>query len=490
MPAPKLPRMKNAFRWLLVSANWAVTIFLIGVLFIMVNYVSSRRYLRADMTKTKLSQLSEKTIQVLRQLDQPVNIVVFYQPRTPEGANDPLYPLVSDLLREYERQNPNIKIEFVEPYRDRARAEQLAKQFEIDRINLVIFQFGNRHKYLSDTDIAEYDFSALNQTGTPKIAKFRGEDAFTSAIVNITTGEAPLIWFTKGHGEKLLDATDATGLGALKKYLEQQNMAVETVTLAERSEIPSNVKLVAITGPTRVFIDQEIRLLQNYLEAGGRVLALLDPGQDGGLGTLLKQWGVVVDNTVVVDPTHQLPFVSAANVLVTEYTQHPIVEKMQTLVTLYPLACSVRTSHPAAAGVTATALAFTSEAGWGESQTTASTFKFDEGQDIKGPVSVAVASEKQPAQAGAKPSRVVVFGDSDFITDSQLSNVGNRDILLGATYWLIEQEQLIGIGPKEVESIRLNLNKTQLRLMMFFGFLGMPLACGLLGAGVWWQRRS
>jgi ABC-type uncharacterized transport system involved in gliding motility auxiliary subunit len=200
---------------------------------------------------------------------------------------------------------------------------------------------------------------------------------------------------------------------------------------------------------------------------------------------------------VVVDPANRLPFVSASNLLVTTYTQHPIVKKMQTFLTLFPLARSVRPVTPTPAGLTVTPLALTSEAGWGETQTSEETFQFNDGQDLKGPVCVAVASERPPAapdtaQAGMSPARtrLVVIGDSDFIIDAQLGNVGNRDLLLGAVHWLIDQEQLIGISPKALESIKLNLTGGQLTNLFWISFLGLPMGFALLGVGVWFLRRQ
>ena len=86
--------------------------------------------------------------------------------------------------------------------------------------------------------------------------------------------------------------------------------------------------------------------------------------------------------------------------------------------------------------------------------------------------------------------KMVVIGDADFVADAQLSNVGNKDFLLGAVYWLLEQEQLIGIGPKTLESIKLHLSRPQVTHMFWFSFLGMPAALGALGAAMWWLRRQ
>jgi len=267
------------------------------------------------------------------------------------------------------------------------------------------------------------------------------------------------------------------------------------VTLLERPEIPTDVKLIIIAGPTRRFTEQEVGLLETYLQHGGRMLALIDPLNDTGLDGLLAKWGVELGLDIVVDPARQLPFVSAANLFVTTYTQHPIVEKMKTLMTLFPLVRSVRAIEPTPQGLSVTPLALTSEAGWGETQTAVAQFQFNDGEDVKGPVQIAVASERLPSQpaegAGGTNSRtrMVVIGDSDFIINAQLGNVGNRDLLLGAVFWLIEQESRIGISPRPLQSIKLNLTAGQLRGILWFSLLAMPFICGVSGLGMWWLRR-
>ena len=456
------------------------TLVLLGVLFIMVNWISSRRYTRWDFTRQKMSKLSDQTIQALKTLEAPVTVTVFYQP------NHRLSEFVRDLLEEYQRVGRQLKVEYVDPDQDIARARQLVQQFQIENLNVVIFQSGTRHKYLSDTELAEYDYSTLALRGQPRMKAFKGEDAFTSAIISVTQAESPLIWFTSGHGEKSVEEEGPTGLSELKRYLEQQNLLVEQANLLEHPEIPKDVRLIAIAGPTRRFIERELSLLETYLNEGGRLLTMIDPLDEAGLEPLLERWGVTLGQDIVVDPAQQLPFVSAANLFITTYTQHPIVEKMKTLMTLFPLARSVSPSEPTPEGITAVALAMTSRRGWGETNTGDSTFTFATGEDLEGPVAIAVAAERPDPT----PARLVVFGDSDFIANGQLNNVGNRDILLGASYWLIEQEQLIGISPKPLELIKLNLTARQLMGMFWFSLLAMPLLCGILGTTTWWIRRK
>jgi hypothetical protein len=236
-------------RWL-ARLNLVVTLFLLGLLFIFVNFLSHRHAGRLDLTKTKITALSDKTKQVLGQLREPLNVVVFYQP------THRLYQFVRDLLKEYERLSPRFRVEYVDPDQDIARARQLVQQFEIgpDRNNLVVFQSGTRHKYLSDTDLAEYDYTTATFGGQPSVKAFKGEDAFTSAILNVTQARQPLVWVTTGHGEKSVDDQEPSGLSELKRYLERDNMQVESVNLLERPEIPQEVNAIVIPGPTHRFV--------------------------------------------------------------------------------------------------------------------------------------------------------------------------------------------------------------------------------------------
>lgn len=467
------------FRQGLSGLNLAVTLVLLAMLFIFINFISSRRYFRADLTRAKVTALSDKTKQVVGQLQEPLTVIVFYQP------NHRLYQLVSDLLDEYEELSPKVKVEYVDPDQDIAKAQQLAKQFQIDRTNLVVFESGGRHKYLSDTELAEYDYTAMQSGGAPAVQAFTGEEAFTSAILAVTQRVQPVLWMSTGHGEKSLEDAQPPGLADFKRFLERENMRVEAKPLLEQPEVPAEVRAVLIAGPTKKFLEQETALLQAYLDKGGRVLALLDPLTETGLEDLLATWGVSVGRDIVVDPARQLPFVSAANLFVTTYTQHAIVEKMQTFMTLFPLARSVQPAKDLDQSLNVTSLALTSAQGWGETTTTSEEFQFNEGADAKGPVSIAVAVEKRTQP----PTRLVVVGDSDFVSNSQLSQVGNLDLALGALHWLTDQEQLIGIRPKPLESYKVTLSASQLNGLFWFSFAVFPCCALVLGTGVWWTRR-
>lgn len=478
-------------RRFLASLNVLATVALLGVLLIMVNFIASRRYARWDFTRAKITALSDQTRQTLDGLQEPVSVIVFYQP------THRLFELLKDQLAEYQRVSPQIRVEYVDPEQDIARAKQLALELDIDALNVVVLKVGDRHKHLSDAELAEYEPGGGPFGGDARVTALKSEEAFTSAILSLTQGEAPLVWVATGHGEPSLDESEAQGLSELKRVLEQQNLMLQPATLLEQPEIPAEVTLIIMPGPERRFHEREVGLLQAFLERGGGCLALIDPDRDTGLDGWLERWGIALGANVVVDPERQLPFVSAANLLVTSYTEHPIVRRLRTLVTLFPLARSVQPIPTPPEGLAVIPLAHTSDSGWGETQTLNAQFQFDEGVDLKGPVSIAAAVERagSPTLGDGAPStddprpRLVAIGDSDFIRNAQINNVGNRDFALAAVQWLVQEEARIGIGPKSLESVRLQLTGGQLSGLCWLSILAMPLGLALLGVLVWWQRR-
>ena len=93
------------------------------------------------------------------------------------------------------------------------------------------------------------------------------------------------------------------------------------------------------------------------------------------------------------------------------------------------------------------------------------------------------------ADAPKRETRLVVFGDSDFASNSVLGIQGNRDLFLNVMNWLAQQENLISIRPKDSDDRRITLTQEQLLWVWVFSIVFVPGV--VIGAGVytWWRRR-
>ena len=111
--------------------------------------------------------------------------------------------------------------------------------------------------------------------------------------------------------------------------------------------------------------------------------------------------------------------------------------------------------------------------------------------DIAGPVPVAVAVERGPVpgvHVQIRPTRLVVFGDSDFAANGGLMGA-NADFFLGAVNWLLDRGEPLALEPLPFEELRLVLNAVQLRDLFWLAAVAGPGLVTLAGLWVGWRRR-
>jgi hypothetical protein len=129
----------------------------------MVNWLGYRHYVRGDWTSSKIYSLSDKTKNVLKGIKDDVRVVVLMTPSTP------LFTETKELLSRYEAVSPRLKVEFIDPERDPLRTKQLAQEFGVSAANTVVFATGDRKKYVTSDQLADYDYSGMQMGQPPKL---------------------------------------------------------------------------------------------------------------------------------------------------------------------------------------------------------------------------------------------------------------------------------------------------------------------------------
>lgn len=86
-------------------------------------------------------------------------------------------------------------------------------------------------------------------------------------------------------------------------------------------------------------------------------------------------------------------------------------------------------------------------------------------------------------------TRLVVFGDSDWITNEGLSYYANRDFVLNTMNWLVGEEGGITIRPKSMKASIAPISK-QTFYAIFAGSLLVPELILIFGIVVWWRRKT
>jgi len=333
------------------------------------------------------------------------------------------------------------------------------------------------------------------------------EGDLTNAILKVAKTDQKKIYFLAGHGERDLDNETEPGYQVLRKALENENYLVEPLKLFLQKDVPEDCAALVVAGPEKPLEPSELDAMERYLDKGGNMLFLLNPGSTSGLDAFVAKWGVKVGKNVVVDQVFRLFEGPALGVdpLVEDYGTHEITKDFEGQ-TLFNMVCSVDVAETLPAGVTAVSLAKTSEKSWAETDL---SLLFDKGEvsltgeDLSGPVSVAVAvtreipaadrneeaagSESEPG--GQVVSRVVVIGDAEFADNQYIAKMYNADFLLNAVNWLSGEEAYISIRPKATRGSQVSMTPEQTQTIFFLSVLILPEFLLLLGLTVWWRRR-
>lgn len=471
----------------------------LGIL-VLVNYIGSRRYVRFDWTRSGLYTLSGKTLSVLKELKTPVTVTVFMV----EGS--PLIRETRELLSRYQAKSAMLTVETIDPVRNRARAEALVKEYGI-RGGSVVFRSGDRKKYVTEDQLAEFDFTRARMGGEPTIKAFKGEQEFTSAILSVTQTRTPRVLFTSGHGERPLEGRGREGFDTLAETLRRDNCTVTEWASLGAAAVPEGTDCVVVAGPRSAFTEPERTVLEKYLDGGGRALFFLDveflPGSgrqlsDFGLGPLLSDFGLKLGNDIVVDPKNALPMFGADTLFARSFRPHPITKLLEGSAVVFPAARSVSVVPKPPAGLTDTVLVETSADGWGETDLKHLEKITKDDKDVPGPVPLAVAVEgaRAPGTGTAPPSeapkktRLVVFGDADFASNGGVANAANLYLLSGSANWVMERESLVAIPPRATDQVSVTLTRGDVSRIALVVLLVLPACAIALGLAIWVRRRS
>lgn len=423
----------------------------------LLNYLGARHPLRWDVTAEQQFSLSEQTLQIIDSLSEPVHVTLFFTPGHHNRQQ------ADDLIQEYALRSPHLTYEFVDPDLEPRRA----MEFQVGRDGTIVFQRGERR---------EFCFGAQEQD-------------LTSALLKVTGDRAKGVYLLTGHQERDMEGADEIGFSQVAGVLRTENYRVETLNLAVTDTVPADMDVLVIADPRKPLSVDELDRLRSFIDQGVSVLAMIEPGGEDPLGGLLAEYGVVLTDDLVIDPSRSF-FGDIAAPLVDRYSYHQITKDLTGLSSFFPTARSITLAEPRPEGWTAQLLASSSPSSWAETRYTERDIARDDGE-AAGPIGLMAVIE--PATAGSGKGRLVVVGDADFVADSVLNTVrgsiGNLDLFMNAVGWLAEEEALISIRPKQPEARQVVLTPPQARAIIYSSMLFVPLIVLAAGGVVWWRRR-
>lgn len=464
-------------------------------------YLSVMFPIRLDMTQEGRYSLSEQTVTMLKKLERPVHITFFHDPMMRETVE--LYELIA-------RQSDKVTVEFYDPMLNPAQARLRGVQFA----GTSLMQSEDRKLQIngsSETDIANAILRV--SMGVQQTVCFldghREPDPFSQETHDHLEGGAG---HTHGLGAQYV-LHQQHGMAKARNALEAMNYKVEKISLMQSggAETLSHCALLVVAGPKLQLLPAEVTAIQTFLAAGGNAFFMLDPFVRTGLEPVLREYGIVADDDIVIDEASHF-WADPSSPAVTDYNYHQIARDLP--LTFFPGARSLSPTPERIPGVNVIPLANSSKQSYGE--TDSQRAGFDKGKDLPGPTTLMAVASRRPAasddpayrtpeeQLSVPPkgaakerprnpatarSRIAVVGDSDFATNSFFHIMGNGNLFLNTVNYLTARENLIGIEPRSYDLPRVNLTNRQMKGTFFLAVILIPALMAVIGTAVWWKQR-
>lgn len=447
-----------------------VTVILLAIL-ILVNVILAQKPIKWDMTRTGQYSLSDQTKQVLRNLKQDVTVYAFFQ----DGSSSK--DMVKGLLDEYSTISKRVKVNFVDPDKDPATA----KKYGVTDYDTTVFISGSGANEKRQV-VNGYDIFGTSQD--PTQSTFSGEQEFTQAIINVTQQKKVNAYIIQGHDE--VNSVDY--MLTFKNSLTGEGYYVNDLNMAQTGGIPKDAGLIVIANPKREYNPQEMNALKDYFNKGGKAIIMMGaengPLTEKSINDLLSQWGVKVQNDVVVDPGRNY-FMNALSP-VPEYKFHTITNKLDfaNFAMVMPSSRSITYPDKSSGNILVEPLLATSNEAWGETNFAEKQPSYDS-KDIKGPLTLAVAISN--TKTGMK---IVVIGNDLIATDNVIGLEANKDFLMNSANWMADKTNQISIRAKSLGLTQIFLTGTEAKLVFYSTVVVIPLIMWVLGGFIWFRRRA
>ncbi len=460
----------------------------------LVNYVAFENHVRSDTTATNQFSLAHRTRDLLDGLNRPISVTAYYPDQIPSIEMLTRQGKVETTLSEFARRSGNFTFQFIDPQKeaDLARSQGVTA-YETLAVSAV------------GTDIID-----LVQP-TDDVYSRLEQDLYTALLVATETQQKK-VYFLSGHGERDVNRAAEDGYLKIREGLEVDNYQVETLPWApvdEEVAVPDDAALLVIAGPTGELPTAHVDAL-NYYMAGrysngeprreaARVIFLAEPDTHDTFRAFLAFWGVIVTDSYIRDVEGSQPNAPRTLRVGIYNPQAPpeiVAPRGRPLnVAFMPGAAAVepileetntRLPRPIAATTASARLIDDIERVDPVDDDPQRVYFPAVYLDIIAPVGAAAPTARPPENEIAS---MVVFGDSDFVSNRNVDRGSSAALFLNSANYLMGDFSLVSIRDREFVYREWNLDENEFNFVRFSTWLLLPGLMGIMAVVVWWVRR-
>ena len=485
----------------------ANTLILVGAftgIIIVTNVISFENNSRMDVTATNQFSLGTRTKDVLSNLSEDVRATAFYKDEKDTDTPDLAVRRnkVLNTLEEFDSRSSKFTYRVVDPD---LKPEIVGKFFGarpagfVTEIVVVEGMDSGQFDVLQPTDAS---YTELEQ------------DLVTSTLV-ATGSEKKVIYFLSGHGERDITGPLSDGYAAVRSGLEGDNYRVEELFWEPADlevEVPLDAALLVIAGPTSSLPEPHETALDQFLEGlqqdgtprreHGRMIFMAEPDTPISFRNFFADWGLLISSGYIRDIDSSVPGLPQTISLRSFNPEAPLE---------ITLPKGERLQNVFMPGATAIGLLQDDlRSGLPIAATSSNSYLIDEPDRVE-PITDGSSESDQvgpfvPAvrlqsigQVGAPvptsqpdPSEIsdlIMFGDSDFLSNSSYNQGGGSDLFLNSANFLVGDYSLVSIRPKQFSFREFNLDANEYDFVRFSSWLFLPGIMAMMASLVWWIRR-
>lgn len=236
-----------------------------------------------DVSSNNLYSIGDTTHSVLDGLKNDVEIVVIKDKESTDKR-------ISTLLAKYADYSDHIKV----TYKDPVLYPSVLTTYDTEENNIVIkCDATDKTTKVAFSDII---VTSTSYYGSTYETSFDGEGQLTKAIDYVSNENNKLIYTISGHGESDL-GKNISGL------ISKSNFNVKSVNLLVDNGIPDDCDMLICNQPTKDLADDELKLLREYMEKGGKMTVVLadTTTETPNFDALMADYGISKVNGYIAD---------------------------------------------------------------------------------------------------------------------------------------------------------------------------------------------
>lgn len=236
-----------------------------------------------DVSSNNLYSIGDTTHSVLDGLKNDVEIIVIKDKESTDKR-------ISTLLAKYADYSGHIKV----TYKDPVLYPSVLTTYDTEENNIVIkCDATDKTTKVAFSDII---VTSTSYYGSTYETSFDGEGQLTKAIDYVSNENNKLIYTISGHGESDLGKN-------ISELISKSNFNVKSVNLLVDNGIPDDCDMLICNQPTKDLADDELKLLREYMENGGKMTVVLadTTTKTPNFDALMADYGISKVNGYIAD---------------------------------------------------------------------------------------------------------------------------------------------------------------------------------------------